>query len=231
LWFAETTAGSIGAVTTAGSIVEYGQGRGIRPEHLAAGPDGAIWFTDGWGIGRITTSGVVNRIQPNNCPGCNDVNGVAAGPDGRIWYTQNYYGNGSVVAMTPGGQSTRFKLPNIAREVFFFADAITAGPDGRMWIGESAAGSGSALLASLTPSAVGGSGSESIPLGGACRVPNVVGKTLAKARKAIVKAGCNVGQVSRKSAARQKRGRVLSQTPRAGKKLSLGARVKIVVAR
>lgn len=225
LWFAETAAGSIGAVTTGGSFAEYGQGSGIGPEHLASGQDGAIWFTDGSGIGRITTSGVVRRFQPQNCSGCNDVNGVTAGPDGRIWYTQNYYGNGSVVAMTASGQITRFNVPNQGHEVFWFADAITAGPDGRMWFAEVSGGAGTRALAALSLSAVGGSGPTSL----ACHVPKVIGKTLAAARRAIVRAGCKVGKVTHKAAVRKKRGRVLSQRPRAGRKEPLGARVKIVV--
>jgi PASTA domain len=63
-----------------------------------------------------------------------------------------------------------------------------------------------------------------------CKVPRVVGKTLARARRAIRLAHCSVGRV-RYARSKLRRGRVLRQSPRAGSKLARGTRVKLVVSR
>ena len=68
-----------------------------------------------------------------------------------------------------------------------------------------------------------------LPLG-ACVVPSVVGRRLAKARGAIRKAGCTVGRV-RHARSRRHSGRVLSQSPRRGMRLVAHGRVNLVVAR
>jgi beta-lactam-binding protein with PASTA domain len=62
-----------------------------------------------------------------------------------------------------------------------------------------------------------------------CSVPHVKGLKLAKAKKALVKAGCPVGKVrySRGS----KRGRVINQKPNRGKALDAGTKVALTVAR
>jgi hypothetical protein len=62
-----------------------------------------------------------------------------------------------------------------------------------------------------------------------CVVPKVVGKPLANAKKAIVAAHCAVGNVSKKHSSKKKKGRVLAQSPKPGKKLANGARVKLTV--
>ena len=65
-----------------------------------------------------------------------------------------------------------------------------------------------------------------------CVVPNVVGKTLRKARIAIVKRHCRLGAVTKKVATAKKRGRVLAQKPRgSARKLKHGAKVKLVVGK
>jgi hypothetical protein len=65
----------------------------------------------------------------------------------------------------------------------------------------------------------------------ACVVPNVVGKRLSAAKKAITKAGCAVGKVKTKKSAKAKRGRALSQSPHAGASVPAGTKVKLVVGR
>jgi uncharacterized delta-60 repeat protein len=63
-----------------------------------------------------------------------------------------------------------------------------------------------------------------------CVVPNVRGKTLRVARSRIARARCAVGQVTSKSSQRVERGRVLSQSPRAGSRLGKGGKVNLVVS-
>ena len=63
-----------------------------------------------------------------------------------------------------------------------------------------------------------------------CKVPRVVGKKLPAARRLITRARCRVGRVRRARSARA-RGRVLSQSPRAGARRPRGTRVNLVVSR
>ena len=62
-----------------------------------------------------------------------------------------------------------------------------------------------------------------------CRVPYVVGLTLARARARIRSAHCRVGRVRRAHSARR-REHVISQRPRAGRRLASGSRVALVVS-
>ena len=64
-----------------------------------------------------------------------------------------------------------------------------------------------------------------------CVVPRVTGKALANAGRAIVRAHCTLGAVTRVRSAKVKKGQVISQRPRPGKHLANGARVRLVVSR
>jgi hypothetical protein len=60
-----------------------------------------------------------------------------------------------------------------------------------------------------------------------CVVPKLAGKTLRGAKQSLRGAGCRVGTVGKKPAARKKRGEVVVQTPKAGKVLAPGAKVAV----
>jgi hypothetical protein len=64
-----------------------------------------------------------------------------------------------------------------------------------------------------------------------CVVPNVKGKPLASAEKALVKAHCAVGKVKKARSTHVKKGRVLSQGSGAGKSLPGGTKVNLVVSK
>lgn len=64
----------------------------------------------------------------------------------------------------------------------------------------------------------------------ACLVPKLAGKTLAAAKKALAKAHCKLGTLTRRRA-RGRAGLVLSQKPKAGTRLSSGGRVALVLSR
>jgi hypothetical protein len=64
-----------------------------------------------------------------------------------------------------------------------------------------------------------------------CLVPNVKGKPLASAEKAIVKAHCAVGKVKKSRSSHVKKGRVVSQSAGAGKSLPSGTKVNLVVSK
>jgi hypothetical protein len=63
-----------------------------------------------------------------------------------------------------------------------------------------------------------------------CRVPRVVGRTLAYARRVIRAARCGVGRI-RYTRSTRARGKVLRQSPRAGTRLVRGGRVALWVSR
>jgi hypothetical protein len=65
----------------------------------------------------------------------------------------------------------------------------------------------------------------------ACRVPNLGGKTLKKAKKRLRKAGCKLGKVRLRRGADRRSGRVTKQRPRAGKLRPPGARVGLTLGR
>jgi beta-lactam-binding protein with PASTA domain len=64
-----------------------------------------------------------------------------------------------------------------------------------------------------------------------CTVPNVRGKTLARAKQALERTDCSVGRVRRVYSKRVKRRRVISQSSKPGTVLEDGAAVKLVVSR
>jgi hypothetical protein len=64
-----------------------------------------------------------------------------------------------------------------------------------------------------------------------CEVPFLRGQTLAAARRALVAEHCRLGKVGRAYSRAVKRGRVVSQAPRAYRSLRGGAKVSVVVSR
>jgi len=65
---------------------------------------------------------------------------------------------------------------------------------------------------------------------GFCVVPNVKGKVLARAKRAITAAQCSLGQVKYVHS-KKKRGIVVAQSPRPGRELEAGELVNLVVSR
>ena len=64
-----------------------------------------------------------------------------------------------------------------------------------------------------------------------CRVPRLRRKTVAAARKALRSRNCRLGKVTRVRGRGVPRGRVLSNTPRAGRTLPANTRVRLRVRR
>jgi len=64
-----------------------------------------------------------------------------------------------------------------------------------------------------------------------CVVPKVKGKTLKKAKRSIRAHACTVGKVKRATSPRVKKGHVISQKPKPGKRLKHGAKVNLVVSK
>jgi hypothetical protein len=69
-----------------------------KPYGIAAGADGALWFTSGRrSIGRITTAGVITNYTERNL--IDQPIGITAGPDGALWFTN--LGDASIGRITP----------------------------------------------------------------------------------------------------------------------------------
>jgi hypothetical protein len=64
-----------------------------------------------------------------------------------------------------------------------------------------------------------------------CAVPQLKGRTLLGARRALVRANCRLGTVRRSYSTRIRAGRVLSQRPAAGRRLARYTRVSVVLSR
>jgi eukaryotic-like serine/threonine-protein kinase len=65
----------------------------------------------------------------------------------------------------------------------------------------------------------------------ACVAPNVKRKTAAAARRAIRRAGCTPGWIRRSHSGSVRTGRVVSQSPRAGARRAVGAKVGLVLSK
>ena len=64
-----------------------------------------------------------------------------------------------------------------------------------------------------------------------CIVPKLKGKTLAAAKRAIKKAHCSVGKITKVASSAKNRGRVVSQSPKPGKHLKKGSKVALKVGK
>jgi PASTA domain-containing protein len=64
-----------------------------------------------------------------------------------------------------------------------------------------------------------------------CRVPRLRHRLLAPAKRAIRSAHCAVGRVTRKESADRNRGRVIAQSPAAGRTFAAGKRVNLAVGK
>ena len=100
------------------------------PSGITAGADGALWFTNGDSIGRITTKG---KVAVYEHPRINIPYGITVGPDGALWFTNA--GAGSIGRITTKGKVTVYEDPRIdfPRGIIAGPRGITAGRDGALW--------------------------------------------------------------------------------------------------
>ncbi|AUA14974.1 alpha/beta hydrolase fold domain-containing protein [Streptomyces sp. SID8382] len=145
MWFTLSAADRIGRITMDGDITEY-PASGVTeprapgatqhpaprtfPSAMAAGPDGAMWFTlnQGNAIGRITMDGLTTA-HPLPTEAAAPV-GIAQGPDGALWFTE--IGAGQIGRITVDGTVTEYPLPDRQAR----PHAVTGGPDGALWFTE-----------------------------------------------------------------------------------------------
>lgn len=96
-------------ITTNGTITEFPTLTPFsEPFGIAAGPDGAMWFTEfnGNNIGRITPSGTVTELPTPTSRSAPFA--IAAGPDGAMWFTE-FSGNsiGRIPVVPTGKEQCR----------------------------------------------------------------------------------------------------------------------------
>jgi streptogramin lyase len=121
-------------------------------EHITAGPDGSLWFTETDGdagkIGRITPAGKVSEFSLPGGEGFADR--ITAGPDGAVWFTVGIGSTGKIGRITPAGKITEFSVPTDAGKSWSSsAWGIAAGPDGALWF--TAGDSETAKIDRITP--------------------------------------------------------------------------------
>jgi streptogramin lyase len=108
------------------SVIEFPLPGSRLAYGIAAGPDGALWFTDFLGrVGRITTGGVVTEYTV-----AGNLEGIVAGPDGNLWFTD--IGGAQVGRITTSGVVTRFPVSGGTAR-------ITVGSDGALWVTDQSA--------------------------------------------------------------------------------------------
>jgi virginiamycin B lyase len=111
-------------------------GAGAQPFAIAAGRDGAMWFTEpGAGsVGRIDRAGVVRQYHLPTRGG--DPEGIAAAPDGNLYVAEHFGPNYAthVARVTPTGRITEWTDSN------FMPEGVSPGPDGSIWFTQGCAG-------------------------------------------------------------------------------------------
>jgi uncharacterized protein (TIGR03437 family) len=110
------------------SITEYATSSGGAGA-IVTGPDGALWFTEGAKIGRITTAGSLMEypIPPDSS---GSILSITAGPDGALWYVETF--NNNIARITTAGVVTEYTVPTSGTNPW----GIASGPDGALWFTE-----------------------------------------------------------------------------------------------
>ncbi|HTS73440.1 MAG TPA: PASTA domain-containing protein [Gaiellaceae bacterium] len=181
--------------------------------------------------------------------------------DCTFWYTQEYYGATSVASWQTRVGKFKFPNCALHTLTVTRAGTgsgtVTSNPAGVSCGSACTFTAGSATSVSLTPAAAAGStfagfsgdcsgSSCSLAMSAnhsvtatfttsappvQCIVPKVVGLTLSKAKGKIKKAHCRVGKVTKKHSSKKKKGKVIKQSPKAGKHLLAGTKVNLTVGK
>ena len=130
LWF--PSEGAITRLIAAGETEDFAIGDNYADD-LCAGPDGALWFTDGphSQIGRMEVDGSfsIKRLTQNIHPGR-----IIAGPDHALWFTEE--GVEKIGRITVNAEVTHYPTPSTNGFIY----DLTVGPDGNIWFTKTSTG-------------------------------------------------------------------------------------------
>ena len=130
MWVADAGGDAIHRVETDGSSQRYALDEGSFPISITAGPDGALWFTEGRGdaIGRITLGGdITEHPLPSSGAFAGD---ITSGPDGALYFSEA--DTGKVGRITTSGDITEYDVPGDNP----LPGAIVPGADGALYVAE-----------------------------------------------------------------------------------------------
>jgi streptogramin lyase len=109
---------------------------------ITAGPDGNIWFTEGYAnkIGRINPADNTFRefvipsatITPPNGIVTSSPRGITMGPDGNLWFVEFATNKIGKVDLANNYTITEYTVPTSGAQ----PQGITTGPDGNLWFTE-----------------------------------------------------------------------------------------------
>jgi virginiamycin B lyase len=128
LWFTATNENQVGRMTLDGTTTLYDlPNENSQPGAITAGPDGAVWFTEWAGVGRIDpVTGTITEL-PFPESQLEYARDLAIGPDGNLWITVAH--GDAILRLTPAGVYTVFPIPGESNLPL----AIAAGADGNIW--------------------------------------------------------------------------------------------------
>jgi streptogramin lyase len=146
LWFTSSL-GTVGVMTSGGSVIaSYGTTLS-DPIGIAAGPDGNQWvaeFSVPGKIARVLTAG--GAITEFSSVLFSEPFGITPGPDGKLWFTAD---SGAIGNIDTSGTFTVFAL---AAGTAAFPQGITAGPDGNLWFTQQNSGAATGQIGRITTS-------------------------------------------------------------------------------
>ncbi len=134
--------GSATVLTGATSEVKLAQEFAtLNPRDITPGPTGenTLWFTEGNGVGKITTAGTITSYT---LPSGGGPEGIAAGPDGNVWFTVEREEKAKIGKITPAGAVTEWEITKEKPFVPVMPGAIVAGPkkENALWFVEETQG-------------------------------------------------------------------------------------------
>ncbi|MHB2000902.1 MAG: virginiamycin B lyase family protein [Solirubrobacteraceae bacterium] len=109
----------------AGDVREYALPGEGKPDHIAEGAEGDLWFTDGNTnkVGRMTPAGAVSEyaLPSNSSP-----HGITLGKEGDLWFTEE--NSDKIGKITPAGAISEYALRSGS-----VPSAIAVGAEGDLW--------------------------------------------------------------------------------------------------
>lgn len=144
LWFTDCNGSYIDRMTTAGVVTsetavapQFIYSGGSSPtnvQFLAAGADGAVWFTGGGSnqIGRITTNLAVTYY---NIPSGRSAESIVSGADGALWFWESNGATSAIGRMSTSGTVTQEYPITVGNNFTHILSPPVLGGDGAIWFG------------------------------------------------------------------------------------------------